>query len=142
MGAVLSAGAALLAIVVARIFGINTEGRRIVRLGLVAIPLSLGQAGRRGGHRWRRPSPPRLRFLEPCTRRLAKQAVARTDRTYSGRHGRWPGDTLHPGSEDGTVLDTPIPDNPLVPGIAHVIALWRGPAPSTRTGGTARRLGY
>ena len=25
-------------------------------------------------------------------------------------------------SEDGSVLDTPIPDNPLVPGIAHVIA--------------------
>ena len=25
-------------------------------------------------------------------------------------------------AEDGTVLDSPIPDNPLVPGIAHIIA--------------------
>ena len=97
-----------------------------MRLGLVAIPLSLWASWAA----WRGPpmeeaiaTPPPLPRAVHASARAKQRAVARalTDRIQAAMlDGPVTLSILR--SEDGTVLDTPIPDNPLVPGIAHVIA--------------------
>ena len=96
-----------------------------MRLGLIAIPLSLWASWAA----WRGP---------PMEEAIATPPPASSSRARAGsghsRRSRALTERIQAAmvdgpvtlsilrSEDGTVLDTPIPDNPLVPGIAHVIA--------------------
>ncbi len=97
-----------------------------MRVGLVAIPVSLWASWAA----WRGPppeeataTPPPIPRMVDASARTEQRRVARalTERIQAAMvNGPVTLSALR--TEDGTVLDTPIPDNPLVPGIAHVIA--------------------
>jgi len=97
-----------------------------VRVGLVAIPVSLWASWAA----WRGPPPASsVEVPSPLPREVSEAARAQqravaatlTDRIQTAmREGPVPLSALY--ADNGEILQRPIPDNPLVPGVAHVVA--------------------
>ena len=105
-----------------------------MRLALVAIPVSLWASWAA----WRGPPPAfAIDTPSPLPREVSEAARAEQRAVAAAitlriqtamKRGPVPLSALY--ADNGDVLDTPIPDNPLVPGVAHVIAhCSEGPSP-------------
>lgn len=107
-----------------------------MRWAYLAIPASVWASWAA----WRGPPPtPTIDVPQPLSREVSAEARA-TQRAVAARltaqiqaamsAGPVPLSALY--AENGTVLDAPIPDNPLVPGVGHVIEhCGAGPNPAT-----------
>ena len=106
-----------------------------MRAGLLAIPVSLWASWAA----WRGPPPAAaINTPPPLSREVSEEAraeqrdvAAHLTMQIRAAMARGPVPLSSLYAEDGGVLDTPIPDNPLVPGVGHVVAhCGEGPSPT------------